>query len=1131
MFIERLDLENFGPFVGEQVDGLGPGLNVIHGRNEAGKSALRAFLRAILFGFPRGRLSERDTWLYVYPPAGGGSASGAVHLATARGERYAVRRREGAHGGPVEVWGDAQGGNELLSELLGRIGPELYQNVFSISLSELQDYDAMKQAGVRDRIYSAGLGLVGTSLPDAMKQLDDERSSPSGLWSPQSGRLRKLLRELAEMRGKLEEARSHQARYEELGKRRQTLRASDAECRERIQRLRSEEAMLSKLLELRPHWLRAQSWSRGIAQLPDPGGFPRDGMAALDGLQGEEARLREEIDQGDRDQEGRERSSAGLPIIPAFEQRSADVERLLGEVEYYKAAARDLPERWSELETEETNLAGELRSLGPSWDEPALEDPIDLSALQSRLRETGEALTNAVEAREAAAGRLAYRRERREEAESAAGDARARFDSMAGKPSISGLSAGGAQTSGAAAASALSRRGSGDRGAEQAGAPDADLTSSGDSLAGDVPGRAEPGVSPPSETVEALEARYSRWERVRRALIERSTLERDLRDHESRWAEVRARSEQRGGPSRWVTAIAVGAVMVGIVFAILGGVLDQPLAVGAGILLGAAGIVGTRRGLVGRAPSVSGSDPSLEAPGVTLDRVRRDLQAQVGAKREELRELLEEIPAADPRSEAEAQEHIDGLRREIDRRRELDRLQEQLDEAEGALSQAQARETEAQSRLDEAESVLRDADAAWRETLQAARLNADLQPADALASVERIRRVLQRHGNVRALRKRVRDISEAVADLEERLRTVITEAGMPDFEPRGGVPSLEHLQRRYDEHRAAVEQRRTLAQQDAQWASKRAQLEASLEGIEKKRVDLLSRAGATDEAAFREMGQRVQERVELERKLGELKENHPELFDEGGSEYARRLESATDEEIHADLEVLRSDIAGAEKQREAGLNEIGSIDRDRRALEEENPVAGIQAEIGQLEERSQELAGRWAVLTIAKHFIETTRDEFQRERQAPLLQAASAYFRRFTSGRYTTVQNVIGEERIVVADRELDGRQKEVGALSRGTREQLLLAMRFALIDEYARNAESLPVLMDDVMVNFDPERSRAVCEGAVELGSRHQVLVLTCHPATIEALGEASAAAGAGEPPHLDLSGEARQLSLSAGR
>jgi uncharacterized protein YhaN len=67
--------------------------------------------------------------------------------------------------------------------------------------------------------------------------------------------------------------------------------------------------------------------------------------------------------------------------------------------------------------------------------------------------------------------------------------------------------------------------------------------------------------------------------------------------------------------------------------------------------------------------------------------------------------------------------------------------------------------------------------------------------------------------------------------------------------------------------------------------------------------------------------------------------------------------------------------------------------------------------------------------------------------------------------------------------------------LSRGTSEQLYLAMRLALVREYSNHVEPLPVVLDDIFVNFDPERTRRALEAVGELSETHQILLFTCHP------------------------------------
>ena len=63
MEILELELKHFGKFTDHKVS-LQPGINIIYGSNESGKSTIHAFIRAMLFGFgsTRGRNSRVDEY-------------------------------------------------------------------------------------------------------------------------------------------------------------------------------------------------------------------------------------------------------------------------------------------------------------------------------------------------------------------------------------------------------------------------------------------------------------------------------------------------------------------------------------------------------------------------------------------------------------------------------------------------------------------------------------------------------------------------------------------------------------------------------------------------------------------------------------------------------------------------------------------------------------------------------------------------------------------------------------------------------------------------------------------------------------------------------------------------------------
>ena len=104
-----------------------------------------------------------------------------------------------------------------------------------------------------------------------------------------------------------------------------------------------------------------------------------------------------------------------------------------------------------------------------------------------------------------------------------------------------------------------------------------------------------------------------------------------------------------------------------------------------------------------------------------------------------------------------------------------------------------------------------------------------------------------------------------------------------------------------------------------------------------------------------------------------------------------------------------------------------------------------------------------------------------------------SFFYNVTDKRYNRLYAPIGEKKIMVVDAA--GNTKQPHELSRGTREQLYLALRFGLIRDLGEHTERLPVVIDEVLVNFDPYRARLTAQSLELLARTNQVLVFTCHP------------------------------------
>jgi exonuclease SbcC len=103
-----------------------------------------------------------------------------------------------------------------------------------------------------------------------------------------------------------------------------------------------------------------------------------------------------------------------------------------------------------------------------------------------------------------------------------------------------------------------------------------------------------------------------------------------------------------------------------------------------------------------------------------------------------------------------------------------------------------------------------------------------------------------------------------------------------------------------------------------------------------------------------------------------------------------------------------------------------------------------------------------------------------------------------TGGRHSAL---VMEGPLPVALSEGDGGSLGWEQLSAGTRDTLALALRLAMAD-YFLGAEDGFMLLDDPLVDMDPDRQKAAAAALKAFAARRQLIVFTCHPATAALLG-----------------------------
>lgn len=1046
MIIERIDIERFGALADVTIDGLGAGVEVLHGTNETGKTSLLEFVRAVFFGF--GSLFRRGV-LDPNRPCGGR----LVARAGLDVRRITVERRhEGPHLERLTAASyatedtlpladsltvlDADGSSKaplFLRDFTGEVDERTFTAVMAFGLDELHELRTLDADGCGSRLYELASGLdrskvalVLANLRAAVERLDSDDPDVSPLEALRQRRSAALAR-LAAMGAPALDAG---ALALELAR----LDADLAACEARAHAARAAEEKIRALLPLAPLHVERVRAAAALAELEatpaihadydawELASKNRDHLARLAGKRKlTRSRIAKELAALPVDTVARRKRAA---IVAVCDERPR-LERLAAEVARADSAARQAARRFGEA----LGAAGLVRLIAPERAvgqsaEALAESPLPVGLTQSfgSLKARG---------RDYRAALADVRTARRQVAEMRGG-----LDTTKGSLAAAGSGLG------VSIAAAI----------EEAGGRVAlyrNRLAVGEQLA---------------ELDKAL------------ARIDR---------------EVAASREAQLLPVGWL--IGLGAVFVLGAGMLLSGLLLPADVTGSlGYALAALGLAGT--GLASVATwsldrAASGRFESARQQHEMVRKQRGDLVAQcaaldtrIDAARAGAERVPGEIQASLERRAALAQAEVDRLEDLAAREGSLHVLADRVTVAEQALAQALERRAAARSR--------------WKRAL----VQRGLPPTLGTADVRAISR--HRHALVSLddERRRVSDEArlrrEELAALTARIEGVLVEC---DMLPEGGaLEQLDQLRERLDRDAAAhamrgrLERRLIKARERHRAAIRRVRL------AERRVEEIIARWGVATEAEFLPLvdrrplideARRASQAAEAAWLDARRRVPHAEEFAGwftalGGVSLDERLAEARAAVVEADEAALR-----AGDRRRAAAARVESAARDRS-------TEGVQLEIAEIEQELEGHLHRRRLLEKAAFLLEETRAAFARDHQPAVLREASRWLARLTEGRYVSITTSIDEARLQVHD--ADGVLWSPDRLSRGTREQVFLALRLALVRDLERHGVHLPVVIDDALVNFDDARALAAARVLVEFvddepGER-QMLVLTCH-------------------------------------
>ncbi|MHB0957518.1 MAG: AAA family ATPase [Pirellulaceae bacterium] len=1145
MKLRELEIECFGIFSGYQVQFPGNGLQVVYGPNETGKSTLLQLIREVLFGFP-----VRSPYAFAEHT---GAMAATARIELADGSQIRFRRRKGRTN---EVVGERLETGEVidkpaLQRSLGNASAELFQHVFGFSLHELAAGEqSLQDAKLSEALYGGALG----GLSRFQSVLQDLVREHEQLFSPAATK-RPINQLLSDLKARQKELKAAQLRPRDYAVLERAAHETDVEVdrlREQRDTLRREQERCRRLGQAVELWQRRRELLRQLSALEVPEGLSRFAREQYESGRIQRDRVAAEWEDFRQEAARIEKDLQTLSPRQELIERAADIQRLAQQLDKIRGFRADIGKRQHEAQLVKERVTTRLRELDPDWTLPhldqfrtslarrsAVEDlqcqmealqnqqrdllaqrpavAADIDAMRKRLAEisaelASPALVDLVDG----AAEYQSRCEKLEEGRRQDRDWAARELALEGK-----LKAPFAQHVSnirqlpvpmATVVSEFRQRLAEldqqlDRSHLQVERVRVDLEQCRDECA---TLHATTGVPDRAQLDTARARRERGWQFVRRRYIEGESIPQEVLDE---WLNGTGTSL----PDAYVQSVA------------------------------AADSVADERQ---RKAETVARQEQLAAEVVRFEqRWEREVRAH-----EEIRQLRDEcwqawralwapcgIEPASPDAMLDWLRTYDEFSQVSSQRTTLAAHLHALETATGAYEAALAQAVAdpamtAAGRLAEVRRRVAQGQAATlerksyesqlpRKELQLATLEHELAEVDRRCEKwsHQWRALMDEFGfphtwsastatkiltglsearveqeSVVSLERRVADMQEGMDLFERQVRQLCQEVA-PSLADEAADNAVEELTRLLDHARQDKRELQHLRKEkqlvDARCAAKSEQLRQGEATI----AQLFQAAGVDCEETFLEVMCRVLHWHDLRDQLADLEQRLVIVRgDEDPGTFEASLATADAAELDSRQRLLQLEFDKADAQFNNVLQRKGVTIDKLRSLDCTSQAAGLAQDMENTRSQLREAVDQWAPRVLARHFMQRAMQRFEREHQPQMLVDVGRLFQRMTLGRYVEITRKLDDQGTLQV-RQADGKLKEPQQLSTGTREQLYLAIRLAYVLHYCRDAEPLPIVMDDVLVNFDDQRAGATLDALNEIAAQIQLILLTCHRSTLE--------------------------------
>ncbi len=318
--------------------------------------------------------------------------------------------------------------------------------------------------------------------------------------------------------------------------------------------------------------------------------------------------------------------------------------------------------------------------------------------------------------------------------------------------------------------------------------------------------------------------------------------------------------------------------------------------------------------------------------------------------------------------------------------------------------------------------------------------------------------------------------------------------------PNDLLKTIRVIEIAFRESQKSFEQDKLLQKRLQELKSRLDQLNKELKSQRDQQKQWLQDLGLKDEVDFERKFPIWEERQKLKEYI-EDQNTHIQSrvgSDAGFDTFIKDLKATTPEQCKQELKQLKESLDLLQEERDTINRQIGELQNKIHRLATSDDLASKRMQLESCKQDLQFVSKEWAVTQIALYQLQKAKRKYEEERQPGVIRSAEKVFSSITGGKYERLQKLFDSDDIFAFETG-SGLSKTSTQLSRGTREQLYLAMRLGFIEEYEKSSEPLPVIMDDLFVNFDDERREKTLQVLADFAKSRQVIILSCHQHALE--------------------------------